>query len=400
MALAAQITSTTSLEDVRDILAARQRFTIPRDRDGQDISDIWAQLVDNAWAAGGVIVVPAWCSYVVPPVTIGRPGSYRTVHIVGEYYEGHPNAATVGGSKLLQKPATNTHMFSVAASDANDIGPAPFVIRGLTLDGQSSLQSGTQHGINFLDHTATSNKQRGGFIDDVRFKSFRTSGMRLGLVRNAGVVRRCTILNTGGPALSVGSCNDWKFSDCSMGNAVGPVVQDSGGGSVYWNQCEFFTGTTHGYKADSGALDHYFVNCTFDTNGQHGVFIDTAADYPWSFSGCRFQQNSLSANDTYSHIRVGAVNTLLAVTGCNFFAGSTNNPKYVYEFTAGGKATHVGGTVQAGAHVTAFANDPTAINGIFGAKPTVTGSRGGNAALASLLTQLAARGIITDGSSA
>lgn len=34
------------------------------------------------------------------------------------------------------------------------------------------------------------------------------------------------------------------------------------------------------------------------------------------------------------------------------------------------------------------------------AKPTVTGSRGGNAALASLLTQLAALGLITDGTSA
>ena len=34
------------------------------------------------------------------------------------------------------------------------------------------------------------------------------------------------------------------------------------------------------------------------------------------------------------------------------------------------------------------------------AKPTISGSRGGNAALASLLTQLAAYGLVTDGSSA
>lgn len=41
--------------------------------------------------------------------------------------------------------------------------------------------------------------------------------------------------------------------------------------------------------------------------------------------------------------------------------------------------------------------------GFFGtpkiAKPTVTGSRGGNAALASLLTQLSNLGLLTDGSS-
>jgi hypothetical protein len=42
---------------------------------------------------------------------------------------------------------------------------------------------------------------------------------------------------------------------------------------------------------------------------------------------------------------------------------------------------------------------PVAFNGAApAAKPTVTGSRGGNAALASLLTALAAYGLITDGS--
>jgi hypothetical protein len=43
---------------------------------------------------------------------------------------------------------------------------------------------------------------------------------------------------------------------------------------------------------------------------------------------------------------------------------------------------------------------PVSEIGFFGttpvAKPTVTGSRGGNAALASLLTQLAAMGLIVD----
>jgi hypothetical protein len=34
------------------------------------------------------------------------------------------------------------------------------------------------------------------------------------------------------------------------------------------------------------------------------------------------------------------------------------------------------------------------------AKPTITGSRGGNAALANLLTQLASYGLLTDGTTA
>lgn len=64
--------------------------------------------------------------------------------------------------------------------------------------------------------------------------------------------------------------------------------------------------------------------------------------------------------------------------------------------TAGGRLKSVSGTSQVRWNNTGL--------GFFGgtpvAKPSVTGSRGGNAALASLLTQLAALGLITDSSSA
>lgn len=60
----------------------------------------------------------------------------------------------------------------------------------------------------------------------------------------------------------------------------------------------------------------------------------------------------------------------------------------------GRNVANTGNVIEWGANTLGFFNAaPTA-------KLTVTGSRGGNAALASLLTQLASYGLITDGSSA
>lgn len=68
------------------------------------------------------------------------------------------------------------------------------------------------------------------------------------------------------------------------------------------------------------------------------------------------------------------------------------------KITGSGKAFHIGGTTKI---ITVTAADTM---GFYGstpvAKPSATGSRGGNAALASLLTQLASLGLITDSTSA
>jgi hypothetical protein len=67
-----------------------------------------------------------------------------------------------------------------------------------------------------------------------------------------------------------------------------------------------------------------------------------------------------------------------------------------YHNAAGTLTRRVGFTVRGGASATQWA----IAGGTVGATATVTGSRGGNAALADLLTKLAAKGIIVDGTSA
>ena len=83
---------------------------------------------------------------------------------------------------------------------------------------------------------------------------------------------------------------------------------------------------------------------------------------------------------------------MLLVGNANSYVACTNATGEWIVYTGGAaniRATHVGGTP----YMSFYGATPVA-------KPEVTGSRGANAALASLLTQLAALGLITDSTTA
>lgn len=88
----------------------------------------------------------------------------------------------------------------------------------------------------------------------------------------------------------------------------------------------------------------------------------------------------LASSSSQAYVRGSAVLVEASNTGCAIFAGGVLNTTFS---TSGGSAPQLGfyGTAAA-------------------AKQTVTGSRGGNAALASALTALATIGLITDSSTA
>jgi hypothetical protein len=92
----------------------------------------------------------------------------------------------------------------------------------------------------------------------------------------------------------------------------------------------------------------------------------------------------------------GTVKYFLVASAGNFLTGTAAGDAGIRHNTSG-KAFHIGGT----AKIITVTNDDKL--GFFAAtpivKPTVSGSRGANAALASLCTQLAALGLITDSTS-
>lgn len=389
------VLTTEDFEPPNDVLY------VPASEAGTDISSRWSDYIDEANEFGSTIVIPRG-EFTVPKKNVGAAGSYRVPHITGEYFSGHYTDPASYGSVLKLKDDEDGTLFTVAASDASDVGPGPFTVENLLIDMNRTHQAGTGYCVDFSNHTASVNKQRSGFFRRCYIKDVQTSGIRIGTLRNAGLLDQVTILGCGtgaaGSALQFGSCNDWWIQDCNFGVTLGAAVQDSGAGSIFYVNCNFFIGGTHGYKGDTSSLDHYFINCSFDTNARDGVNIGTSGDYPWLFSNCRFQQNSYSANDTYAHVNV-AGNTLVGVSNCGFFPGSTNNPKYAAQMSAGGVITLTTPIVKSGAYVTALTNSISSLFGLIGPKPTITGSRGGNAALADLLIKMVAMGLITDGTS-
>jgi hypothetical protein len=142
-----------------------------------------------------------------------------------------------------------------------------------------------------------------------------------------------------------------------------------------------------------------FVNDRADVNLGHGWVIDGTQQ---RFLGCRGYRNSLETNNTYDHFRVlGTKNLLVACEADD--EGDANRAKYALNDTSNASGADLNRYAlnEWRSYVTAatnFAGSSAGYLDLF-SKPAVTGSKGANAALTSLLTQLAAIGLITDSTS-
>lgn len=298
--------------------------------------------ITAATAVNGKVWFPIpSAEYLTGALTVGTAGSYNTCSFVGEAADFQFNSTTSRGVVLKLKDSTNGTMFTVAASNASDVGPGPVTFENLWLKGNRTNQSGTSYAVTFTSHTASSNKQRSGYFKRVRIQEFRSGGVLIGTLRNAGVMDQVVILDIGasgsgvGSAINFGSAADWRFINCDFGNCEGAAVQDSGSGPSFFTQCNFFT-ALHGYKADTSSLEKFFENCSFDRNNRYGAYISPSSAKMFSFSGCRFSINSQETNATYSDLYVGDDSNVTLV-GCVFPKGGvtvTNFPAYHVE-TAG-----------------------------------------------------------------
>lgn len=320
--------------------------------------------VDAAVAANAVLVLPLG-TFVTGPLTVGAAGSYNSCTIRGDSFSGHYTNTGNIGTVIKLKDSSNATLFTVAAADASDVGPGPVGFENVWLRGNRSNQTGTSYAVDFSNHTATANKARSGFFNRVRITEFRTSGVRVGTLRNAGYMEQVVILDVGngstGSALQLGSCADWRFFGCDFGSTLGPVVQDSGASIINYVGCNFFSGGTHGYKADTAAGDHYFTGCSFDRNARDGVNIATTTPYHWVFAGCRFTINSQETTNTYADVNI-TDNPNVSFVGCSFASGGVSNfPQYTLRLT--GATTKgislIGCTIDDDAYLTGLTQDVT-----------------------------------------
>ncbi len=296
--------------------------------------------IDAASPTKGKVVFPIG-NYAVGALTIGTEGQRYTCELIGATWQGDIGQTHAGGVKLTLISGTNASMFTVAST------AAPCRFENLYLDGNRTNQTGTSTGVWFVDYVTDSTKSRSGHFYNVRIESFRTHGIHIGLLRNAGTMDRVTILNVGngstGACVIMGSCNDWRCDRCDFGGAATNGIHITGGGSSVWTACNSFVNTNSGLKIDSTALDNWFLGCSFDTNQQHGVNLvggtqnSSTSRYARAFVNCRFNQNSLQTNNTYSDIKLTDEPFAMFV-GNHFLAGTAlatggNYPKYHLEIT-------------------------------------------------------------------
>lgn len=146
-----------------------------------------------------------------------------------------------------------------------------------------------------------------------------------------------------------------------------------------------------------------FVNDRCDLNLGHGYVVESGAN---SFVGCRSFRNSRAAHNSYDGFYVSGVANRFIGNAINAISADDGVSQMRYGFTDVSSPSALQGNLylgNSGIYLgSGLFNVTSAIHRVvdfFTTKPTITGSREGNAALASLISALEAQGIILDGTS-
>lgn len=346
-----------------------------------------------------ILVPPGICR--IGTVTIGAAGSYGTARFLGLGYYGHytdANPTATDGSIFYLVSGTNGTMFEVASSNASDVGPAPPIFDNLWLYGNKSNQTGTSHGINCLDHTLTSNKQRAFFGNRLRISHFRNHGIRGGVNRNAGILNQFLVSDCGssgsttGHGIALSSVADWRTLNGDIGVCTGSALY------VIDSATCIFT-NTNAYSSNvgvtlTGSINNFvWLGGSIDRNDTDNVVLDGSGFVTSPvFLGAHFYNGSNAANDTDSDIKCIALAKDVLFNGCVFNNGSGNKPKHIVEFSGShtGYAYLNGCTIESGAYITSLTNDATNLrmypneSGLIEVKTGGTGASTGRGAAANI----------------
>lgn len=229
-----------------------------------------------------------------------------------------------------------------------------------------------------------------------------------------------------------------KFSDCDIyggGTLLSCSVANAEVGDIWFNDCQFdvaagtdifFSILANGTGATCVIAGVHIQECYFvngvqaiNVENDNGAFTDQII-----ISNCQIGQLTLSSAPASSAIHLFSTNGI-SIQGCMFdgmtsSGGTTayilaqnttqltvannrgvNGTSITYGIDIFGTSNHysfIGNEFSAGTQVIDTAGGANQQKCLNMAPPTVTGSRSANAALASLITQLASQGIIIDGS--
>jgi hypothetical protein len=343
-------------------------YRLPSDRPGDDTGPIQracAAVMDNLGA-----IRFAAKTYNVTGLTSGVEGQHKVCSYLGAGFNGDITHQTSGGTTLRLIAGSNTHLLTVPT------GAPPMVIENVYFNGNKAQQSGTSYCVYMPDDVTDKLKQRSVLMRNVWLAGCKSAGLYAGALRNAGVLDHVTIFGGEKAAAILASNNDWRFLNSDLGStSTGPALYLTGAGSFTSVGTNYFASLI-GVRIDGSALDASFIGGSIDTNRQDGVVLigsklqsDTAV-YTRTFMGVRFNQNGLSANNTYSDFKLvgekGAV-----IMGAQFIRGTVagtggNLPRYHINIDAASSNVQwLGNSIPESprSYVTAITNDPTKLIG-------------------------------------
>jgi hypothetical protein len=371
---------------------------------GDGVADDTAEIqaaIDALPANGGTVFMPTG-TYVITSSIILRKG----LRLVG-----------AGKSTILKHNAGSSPLLLL---DGPGLAPANVDIRDLQIVGGT----GTGDGISLLGDSVGDQPIGNVTIDGVTFDAFPGASSRCLNVEDSleVMVSNCNVFhaNQGKGMRFYGISNACVVRDCTFSNAGGGVmgieVVNAFGFTLDGCVIEAFRGT-HAIKLDNVGLPR-ILNTHFEDN--NGIQLEVispvgGAAHTVLVSDCSFSPNGSTTADIKIEALTGVLlsnsfgGTILlqpesggnqvnyTMIGTMFFTGAvvvdnTNSSDVVIEM--GSRGSHAGASgMKIKGNIGFYGTNPIA-------KPTVTGSRGGNAALADLLVELAALGLITDSSSA
>lgn len=305
-------------------------------------------------------------------------------------------------------------------------------IADMMLDGAKQYHATPRTGIYLMDSIISADSLWN--LERVMVKDFSGDGTYFGVWRRANRINECHFVgNAGHGSVYAGTDNSAVQSMWAMNGGNGLEMLH---GANHFYGADIFNNTGHGVRiVPLGRMNH-FVSCFFDTNKKCGVYTEAKNT---SLVQCRWTSNSQEADGVYPDVDIVGGPSGVALINPTFYAavpalaklphsgiraiGNTgSNLVYLVGFSHDPTVTtwrrgsyvetsvgllHKGFSLADGTILHTGNSTGTRLGGaatqklaFWGAapimRPTVTGSRGGNAAVTSLLTQLAKMGLITN----
>jgi hypothetical protein len=263
---------------------------------------------------------------------------------------------------LQQIAGSNTNFITIAYTVVQNP-----IIENITIDGNRTGNLTSGHALYLPDHAEIDPSVTYGFsvvLRNAYVINAREDCLHVGVNRNMGHIENSEF-KRGARCLYIKDASDWRVFHGRFAFPLAGSAVEIASGAVN----AFFGGAAYGALAypciklsSTGPSPTQFIGMTINNSDREGVYIVGASGLSrtigHTFIGCAIGGNSLSANNTYSNVKLEDTKDSIFVG--NYFQGTAGNkPKYLVEFIgAAGAASWSGNTYESTSFGTAVSNSP------------------------------------------